>query len=106
LITGIIFNNYIHAVNQVGYFGFENMKEEMIPELMIPNYNSGEPGSIGNSVSGQGLQKLGYKKGTVVKTKNSIRYHQPTWDNNYYEVLVQWFVLPGNKIIGQWTISK
>jgi len=104
--NGIIFNNYIHAVNQVGYFGIENIREEMIPELMIPNYNSGEPGSIGNSVAGQGLQKLGYKKGTVVKTKNSIRYHQPTWDNNYYEVLVQWFVLPGNRIIGQWTISN
>ena len=46
--NGIVFNNYIHAVNQVGYFGFENLpsgvltqagiKEEMIPELMIPNY--------------------------------------------------------------------
>jgi alpha-L-fucosidase 2 len=113
--NGIVFNNYVHAVNQVGYFGFENLPayakasagaEEMIPELMIPNYNSGEPGSIGNSVAGQGLEKLGYKKGTVVKTKNSIRYNQPTWNNNYYEVLVQWFVLPGNRIIGQWTISN
>ena len=23
--SGIVFNNYIHAVNQVGYFGFENL---------------------------------------------------------------------------------
>jgi alpha-L-fucosidase 2 len=104
--NGVVFNNYIHAVNLVGYFGFENIKEEMIPELMTPNYNSGEPGSIGNSVAGQGLEKLGYKKGTIVKTKNSIRYHQPTWNENYYEVLVQWFILPGNRIIGQWTITN
>ena len=114
--NGIVFNNYIHAVNQVGYFGFENLpsgvltqagiKEEMIPELMIPNYNSGNTGGAGNSVEGQGLEKLGYKKGTIVKTKNSIRYHQPTWQNNYYEVLVQWYVLPGNRIIGQWTITN
>jgi alpha-L-fucosidase 2 len=102
----IVFNNYIHAVNQVGYFGFENCKEEMIPELMIPNYNSGKEGETGNSVTGHGLERLGYKKGTVVKTKNSIRYHQPTWGGNYYEVLVQWYSLPGNKIIGQWTISN
>ncbi|TMI65741.1 MAG: hypothetical protein E6H07_07490 [Bacteroidetes bacterium] len=104
--NGVVFNNYIHAINQVGYFGFENLKEEMIPELMIPNYNSDEPGSIGNSVAGQGLEKLGYKKGTVVKAQNSIRYHQPTWNENYYEVLVQWYSLPGNRIIGQWTITN
>ena len=114
--NGIIFRNYIHAVNQVGYFGFENLptealaksgsKDKLIPELMIPNYNSDKTGEVGNSVEGQGLEKLGYKKGTVVKTKNSIRYHQPTWNGNYYEVLVQWFPLPGNKIIGQWTITN
>jgi alpha-L-fucosidase 2 len=104
--NGIVFNNYIHAVSEIGYFGFENCTEEMIPEIMIPNYNSDKTGGTGNSVEGQGLEKLGYKKGTVVKTKNSIRYHQPTWQNNYYEVLVQWYRLPGNIIIGQWTISN
>lgn len=104
--NGVVFNNYIHAVNQIGYFGFENIKEEMIPELMIPNYNSGNTGGKGNSVEGQGLERLGYKQGTIVKTKNSIRYHQPTWENNYYEVLVQWYQLPNNNIIGQWTITN
>jgi alpha-L-fucosidase 2 len=114
--NGVVFNNYIHAVNQVGYFGFENLpteasakeglNNEMIPELMIPNYNSGNKGGSGNSVEGQGLERLGYQQGTIVKTKNSIRYHQPTWNGNYYEVLVQWFSLPGNTIVGQWTISN
>jgi alpha-L-fucosidase 2 len=114
--NGVVFNNYIHAVNQVGYFGFENLpteasakaglNNEMIPELMTPNYNSGNAGGKGNSVEGQGLERLGYKQGTIVKTKNSIRYHQPTWNGNYYEVLVQWFSLPGNTIVGQWTISN
>jgi len=104
--NGIVFNNYIHAVNQVGYFGFENIKEDMIPELMIPNYNSGKAGTVGNSVDGQGLEKLGYAKGTITKNANSIRYHQPTWNNHYYEVLVRWQKFPGNKIIGQWTITN
>jgi len=31
--NGIQFNNYIHAARQVGYFGFENIKDEIIPEL-------------------------------------------------------------------------
>ena len=105
--SGIVFNNYIHAVNQVGYFGFENLSAAAVmPELMIPNYNTGGAGTTGNSVEGIGLEKLGYKKGIVTKTNSSIRYHQPTWKNNYYEVLVKWYRLPGNRIIGQWTISN
>jgi alpha-L-fucosidase 2 len=103
--NGVVFNNYIHAVNQVGYFGFENIKEEMIPELMIPNYNSGKTGGVGNSVEGQGLERLGYPKGSLTKTKNSILYHQPVWGNNYYEVLISWQKI-SNHIIGQWTITN
>ncbi len=104
--NGIVFNNYIHAVNQVGYFGFEHINIEMIPELMIPNYNSGKTGAIGSSVEGHGLERLGYKKGLIRKSAGVIRYHQPTWNNNYYEVLIRWKKLPGNKIIGQWTITN
>lgn len=104
--NGIVCNNYIHAIKQVGYFSFENIQEEIIPQLVVPNYNSGKAGTTGNSIAGQGLEKLGYAKGTVTKTNNSIRYHQPTWNNNYYEVLLQWQKFPGNKIIGQWTITN
>ncbi|HQW84140.1 MAG TPA: hypothetical protein PK987_06765, partial [Ferruginibacter sp.] len=104
--NGIVFNNYIHALNQVGYFSFENINEAILPQIIVPNYNSGKAGTVGNSVTGQGLEKLGYNKGTVTKTANSIRYHQPTWKNNYYEVLVQWQKFPGNKLLGQWTISN
>lgn len=105
--NGVVFNNYIHATNTVGYFGFENLdSKDIIPALIIPNYNSGREGATGNSVEGIGLERLGYKKGTITKTNNSIRYHQPTWQNNYYEVLVKWYYLPGNRMIGQWTISN
>jgi alpha-L-fucosidase 2 len=55
-------------------------------------------------VEGQGLERLGYAAGSVVANKNSLYYHQPTWDGNYYEVLVQWKKIE-NKIIGQWTIT-
>ena len=109
--NGIVFMNYIHASNQVGYFGFENLParqpdSSVTPQLIIPNYNTGRTGTTGNSVEGIGLERLGYKKGTVTKTANSIRYHQPTWNNNYYEVLVKWYKVPGNRLIGQWTITN
>ena len=104
--NGVKFNNYIHATRQVGYFGFENINEDIIPELMIPNYNTGNNGKTGNSVSGQSLERLGYEKGTVKKGIDYILYHQPIWKNNYYEVLVKWYLFPGKRIVGEWTITN
>jgi len=103
--NGTLFLNYIHAVNLVGYFGFENLSENIIPELIIPGYNSGNSGKAGNSVEGQGLERLGYKKGIIKKGKDFIHYHQPTWQNNYYEVMIRW-QKSGKKFIGQWTITN
>ena len=103
--NGIKFNNYIHATRQVGYFGFENIDEDLIPELIIPNYSTGNNGKT-DIVSGQSLGRLGYQKGTVEKGFDYILYHQPTWKNNYYQVLVKWYRFPGKKIIGEWTITN
>lgn len=111
--NGVVFNNYVHAVDTVGYFGFENIpaaytsKEisDLLPQLMTPNFTAADTGKDDNSHAGGGLQLLGYKKGTVTKTASSIRYHQPTYSKNYYEVLVQWKRMSANNIIGSWTIS-
>jgi len=103
--NGVSFFNYVHASKQVGYFGFENLPADIIPALMIPAYNTGNKGKTGNSAEGQGLERLGYKNGTVTKTATSIRYHQPTWNGNYYEVLIKWKKFTAKHIIGQWTIA-
>lgn len=102
--NGVTFSNYIHATNQVGYFSFVNAGD-IIPAIIIPPYNSLEKGKAGNSVEGQGLERLGYAKGSIKKGKNFILYHQPTWMGNYYEVLVQW-TRTENRTIGQWTITQ
>ena len=104
--NGVKFNNYIHATRQVGYFGFENTNEDLIPELIIPNYNTGNNGKAGNSVSGQSPERLGYEKGTIKKGIDYILYHQPIWKDNYYEVLIKWYKFPGKRIVGEWTITN
>ncbi|MEO5681227.1 MAG: glycoside hydrolase family 95-like protein [Chitinophagaceae bacterium] len=105
--NGVSFFNYVHASRQTGYFGFENLPAaDIYPELMLPAYNGGPTATTSNSVQGQGLERLGYKKGYVTKTATSIRYHQPTWNGHYYEVLVQWKKISSGHIIGQWTISN
>lgn len=102
---GTILKNYIHAEKQVGYFTLEHTNNTLLPELIIPNYFGGNVGIMGNSVNGQGLERLGYAKGKIIKKFNSILYHQPTWQNNYYEVLVCWQKMSNNIMAGQWTIT-
>ena len=64
--NGIVFNNYIHAVNQVGYFGFESLPDglttasllaKLLPQLQIPAYNSGKKVTTDNSVEVQVLER-------------------------------------------------
>ncbi|KQM77236.1 hypothetical protein ASE74_18505 [Pedobacter sp. Leaf216] len=105
--NGTVFNCYIHAAQQQGYFSLEKLKSTAIlPALIVHNYNNTQTEKGDNSHAGEGLQKLGYAKGTVTNTANSIRYHQPTYQGHYYEVLVQWKKLAKGKLIGSWTISN
>ncbi len=105
--NGVRLNMYIHATNNVGYFGFENIPDEkIIPHLIIPNYDAGAANENDNSHAGEGLSVLGYAKGSVTKTENSIRYHQPTFKGHYYEILVKWKKFPNKNIIGEWAISN
>jgi alpha-L-fucosidase 2 len=103
--NGTVCNIYVHAQKNVGYFGFENLPAaNVIPDLIIPAYTNNKNANDGNSVEGQGLQKLGYAKGNVDVTDSTIIYHQPTFNNNYYEILVQWKKINEHHIIGAWTI--
>lgn len=113
--NGTVFKCYVHATQPQGYFAFENLPSAQLkqaltaltPNLIIHNYNSGRTATENdNSHAGEGLEKLGYTKGTVTKTGNTIRYRQPTYDGRYYEVLVQWKQFPGNKVIGNWTVTN
>ncbi len=104
--NGVVFNCYIHATKNQGYFGFENLKQtEILPDLIVHNYAGSEKISTDNSHAGVGLQKLGYQKGEVARTPNTIRYKQPMTDGHFYEVCIRWIKI-GDKIIGSWTINK
>ncbi|TKK65837.1 hypothetical protein FC093_18970 [Ilyomonas limi] len=113
--NGVVFNCYIHALQPQGYFSFEHVPAAAVdkiaaliaPHLITPNYTGNQTQHENdNSHAGEGLQKLGYVKGTVTQTGNTIQYHQPTYNGHYYEVLIQWKKIRDNKIIGTWTISN
>ncbi|MBO9620721.1 MAG: glycoside hydrolase N-terminal domain-containing protein [Niabella sp.] len=113
--SGIIFKCYIHAVQNAGFFSFENIPSGkmntlpglLVPQLIVHNYNSGSTGNeSANSQAGAGLQKLGYNKGTVINTGSLIAYKQPTYNGHYYEVKIQWKKRSGNSITGSWVIAN
>lgn len=104
--NGTQFKCFIHARQNQGIFTFENLKNtSTLPELIVHNYANDETTKSDNSHAGEGLQKLGYTKGSVVKTPNTIRYNQPTFNGNYYQILIKW-TKSGNKISGIWTVSN
>jgi alpha-L-fucosidase 2 len=112
--SGVTCNIYIHAKQNIGYFAFENLNagkvEDYIvslkPKLVVHHYNSELETVNDNSHAGAGLQKLGYAKGTVVQTPNTITYRQPTYNGQFYEIKIQWKKFPGNKVIGSWVIEN
>jgi alpha-L-fucosidase 2 len=111
--NGVSLTTFVHATQNTGYFEFDNLPEsrkginedDLIPELIAPPYNTTSASLNDNSHSGEGLQTLHYKLGTILNTSHSVRYHQPTWGGNYYEVLVTWKKVSPKRIVGEWTIS-
>lgn len=108
--SGVVFQNYIHATQQAGYFSFdhitdENLMKQLVPKLDVHNYNSGTSVESDNSHAGEDLGKLGYAKGNVKEEEHTIRYHQPTYNGRFFEVLVKWKRTGKDKLTGSWTIS-
>ena len=112
--SGALFKCYIHASRDAGYFSFEKLPAAItanadnlpLPELIVHNYNSkSDRNESANSQAGEGLQKLGYAKGTVKRVGQTITYHQPTVNGDYFEVQIKWKTI-GDKLFGNWTVTK
>ena len=102
--NGIRFQTFVHTEHDYGVFSFEGVSKDFIPELVAPKY-----GAIkklqGNSVSGQGLEQLGYEQGIVTEQKNQIQYLQKTAQGHSYLVTVKWHFANG-RVNGCWSILK
>ena len=67
--------SYVHAVDPVGWFRFENLSVEFDVELISPAYQAAVKVS-GDPVGGDDLGRLGYEQGSIERKANSIIYHQ------------------------------
>lgn len=103
--NGTQLKTFVHATQPVGWFRFENVQQDFIPQLIPPKYQ-GQPNlTEGGPVAGDDLARLGYKQGQVSRQGNTITYQQEGWGGFTYMVSVTWKRVNHN-LEGSWSISS
>jgi alpha-L-fucosidase 2 len=103
--NGITLKTFVHATSPVGWFRFENIHADLIPQLIAPKYQ-GEVKISGDPVGGDDLSRLGYAQGTIKRQGNSITYRQKGWGGFTYEINVRWHKTNATTIEGVWSITS
>ncbi len=103
--SGVELQTYISANADFGIFKFKNISENIIADIIAPPYHTDKPGQVGNSVEGQGLERLGYQQGKSIKGNNFIQYYQSINKEEGYAISVNW-VKKNDEVKGWWTILK
>lgn len=97
---------FVHATLPIGWFRFQGVNEDFIPELIPPLYENTEKEKEAiNSVTGQNLSRLGYTQGAVEKSDHSYTYTQQGWGGFTYQIHVSW-KRESSDLIGGWSISS
>lgn len=96
--------SFVHATKPLGYFKFIGLTQ-LNPELFAPNYDGDLNATVGGSVAGDDLARLGYQKGEVVVKGNTLKYIQRIWGGAYYEVMVVWNRTGNTTFEGVWSIT-
>ena len=102
--NGTVMQTFVHANEPVGWFVFKNIGDNFEPQLVAPKYSIPGNKDKSNSHAGPELQRLGYTQGEIIRHENSLVYHQPGYDNYYYEVAVNW-KHSGKDVYGTWSVT-
>jgi alpha-L-fucosidase 2 len=105
--NGMVLKTFVHATKPAGWFRFEHVSENLVPELVAPKYSGAvrEGGEV-NSLVGDDLARLGYKQGVIARAANSITYRQEGWGGFSYEIAVRWKPLRNGVMEGVWSVSS
>lgn len=102
---GVQMQTFVHATEPVGWFVFKNLKSALEPVLIAPMYNKAGESGEASPVSGQDLQRLGYKQGTITRKDNQLVYHQKGYGDFSYDVVVNW-KQEGTTLYGTWSVTS
>ena len=104
--NGMLLQTFVHATKPAGWFRFENVSENILPQLIAPPYQAKiKDGGEVNSLVGDDLARLAYKQGAIQQQGNSITYRQEGWGGFVYEISVQWKKINATTVEGVWSVS-
>lgn len=103
--NGTILKTFVHATASVGWFRFENVNADIVPQIVAPRYQGAVKVS-GDPVGGDDLSRLGYPQGTITRQGNNITYVQKGWNGFSYQINVSWHKKDLHTIEGVWSISS
>jgi alpha-L-fucosidase 2 len=101
--NGIQLTTFVQADQPVGWYRFEGLNEALLPEMIPPTYHPEGSVSVGPG-RGQDLRRLGYPKGNLTKTNESVNYSQEGWGGFIYNINTQW-KKDISSLEGCWSIS-
>ncbi len=103
--NGVVLKTFVHASKPLGWFRFENIGSDFSPLLKAPAYQNSANVPL-DSLKSNDPAKLGYEKGNITTTGNSILYHQPGYNGFYYDIAVYWNRVNATTVEGVWSISS
>jgi len=104
--SGAVLETFVQADFPAGWFFFENVPKDLVPNLIPPEYQKKDKSEQENALTGQDLQRLGYNQGQTIISRNKILYRQQGWEDFEYEVSVAWKSTGKKNLQGCWSISS
>lgn len=107
--NGATLQSFVSATQPIGWFEFNGVSADMLPNLITPRYQSTGEIAGADPVSGQDLRRLGYKQGQVDHQQRAdggtITYHQPGYGDFSYDVAIEYRIAKG-RLTGVWSVTS
>lgn len=107
--NGASMQSFVSATEPVGWFRFEGVNPDVLPNLLAPRYQLEGILAASSPVGGHDLRRLGYEQGKVDHKRHpdggTITYHQKGYGDFYYDVAVE-YRQKGNQLTGVWSVTS
>lgn len=104
---GSLFQCFVHAGKDEGWFRFEGFRAAMDAfQLLPPPFGNLPEKGNANSVQGSDLSKLGYPPSQVIQNQDEWFFQQAGWNGFKYEIAVAVRKIRPGTYEGVWSISS
>lgn len=107
--NGASLQSFVSATEPVGWFRFEGVTPEILPNLLAPRYQLEGEMAESSPVGGHDLRRLGYEQGKIIHDRRpdggTITYHQKGYGGFFYDVALE-YTVKGGQLTGVWSVTS